>query len=651
MISEPESTDAEAIPARTCSVCGPRAPAGAFCGSCGADLARPSGVLPWLRIRAYSAAPGEHALRPSLTSTLFPHLPHGSRAAFRGGLALLLLALVVLGAVRWQAPLIAISVLAFPAIFLVYLHEADVHVDLPRRTLLLVAATGAALGIGWALFTGDIVVRSDELALGTTMTMHRLLREGIIIPVGAAALMLAPAMLARLFRKSPGESLDGFVFGLLGAVAFTAAATLMRLAPQFATGEVASFRPRGELLVEAGMQGVAIPLTAAAVGGSFGVALWFARSGGSARPYHRLMFAVASVLLLYTAVGIIDVADFAESVRLALELVVTAIALLVLRIALHLALLHEQRDPVPRAPVLCCHCSHVVPDTPFCPNCGVATRAASRSSRAARRTSRPVPIHSKTQNARPSTSSPPKSPSAAVTTHPGYLLPARWYASAAFRHTRPNRIVLALAICLIPVVAAAVAVSWEISPVAQVYHCPPACGRPPLGTPVRINPRFTAPDGGFTVSYPGEGEPYQATINPNGVVLDFLAGDKGTLELSGEAADNRTPRQIAHALVKRTYPDATLAYEIPNAMVGYQPGFGEVDDVYPDEVNGTYARLRVLVLVAVKNGLALIAAADGPYHQFSPDFGNGTPSGVNLQLALDMAKYVNSFTWRGDPSR
>jgi hypothetical protein len=86
-------------------------------------------------------------------------------------------------------------------------------------------------------------------------------------------------------------------------------------------------------------------------------------------------------------------------------------------------------------------------------------------------------------------------------------------------------------------------------------------------------------------------------------------------------------------------------------MVGYQLGYGEVDDVYPQDGSGKYQRLRVLVMVAVKNDLALIAAAIGPYHQFTPDFGLGQPSGANLELALDMSKYVNSFMWRGDPPR
>jgi hypothetical protein len=47
----------------------------------------------------------------------------------------------------------------------------------------------------------------------------------------------------------------------------------------------------------------------------------------------------------------------------------------------------------------------------------------------------------------------------------------------------------------------------------------------------------------------------------------------------------------------------------------------------------------------------LVAAAVGPYHAFGPDFGFGKPSGANTQIALDMGKYVNSFSWRGDPPR
>jgi hypothetical protein len=58
----------------------------------------------------------------------------------------------------------------------------------------------------------------------------------------------------------------------------------------------------------------------------------------------------------------------------------------------HMALLREQHDPITHEPLLCEHCGHVVPDMAFCPACGVATRASSRTSRAERREARPVRI-------------------------------------------------------------------------------------------------------------------------------------------------------------------------------------------------------------------------------------------------------------------
>jgi hypothetical protein len=200
-------------------------------------------------------------------------------------------------------------------------------------------------------------------------------------------------------------------------------------------------------------------------------------------------------------------------------------------------------------------------------------------------------------------------------------------------------------------IAAAVVVFELFTPPTPRYVCPPNCGQPPLGEPVERLPHFMSPSGDFSVAYPGEGTAYNVTMRPNGVVAEFTGGDKGTLQLFSEPAAGRTPQEIALALMTATYPDAVKDYEIPNAMVGYQLGYGEVSDVYPQDAAGKYVRLRVLMMVAVKNDLALVASAVGPYHRFSPDFGTGQPSGANLQLALDMAKYVNSFRWSGDPPR
>jgi hypothetical protein len=88
---------------------------------------------------------------------------------------------------------------------------------------------------------------------------------------------------------------------------------------------------------------------------------------------------------VYAVVGLIDVTRMRQEAQLVLHLVIAAAAVLALRIAVHMTLLKETREEMRGEPMLCAECRHVVPDMAFCPNCGVATRAASRTSRTSRR--------------------------------------------------------------------------------------------------------------------------------------------------------------------------------------------------------------------------------------------------------------------------
>jgi hypothetical protein len=617
-----------------CGVCETDVLAGAFCGTCGAQLSPQRGNgRGMLRAGAYGAAPGEHVLRLSVASSLFPHLPHRSRAPFRVALGLLFLTLIAFAFLKWQAPLIAVGALGFPLLFLLYLHETDVDDDLPASSLALTAALGVGLGVGWALLTGSIVADSYDVALSDGTAESHPLIVGLVIPAGSAVLMVLPAVVVRLLRPATRESLDGFVIGALGAIAFVAAATLTRLAPQLATGPTAQDQPVSELLAEAGIQGVAMPLTAAAAGGLVGVALWFSRPAGMDRRPAVVLLASSFVVVigLCVALGLSEVAAFANGLHFGLHVLVAIVALLALRIGVQAALLHEAHDEMnPEAQVLCPHCDHVVPDTAFCPNCGVATRAASRTARATRRT--------------PADFGEPVA-------RPGYAVPTGTYAVVPVRHTTHTGLLTAMGAGAAVAAATAVTASVLATPVAPRYVCPPDCGQPPIGKAVAANPWFTSSDGKFAVQYPGAGTAYEVKQDSDGVEVDFTGGDTGTMEFFGMPAGDRTPKQIAEALIGEHYPDATTDYEIPNAMVGYQPGYGVVKDEYPQDASGTFTRLRLLVMVAVKDEYALVAAAIGPYHEFSRDFGSGHPSGANLQLALDMGKYVNSFTWRGGPPR
>jgi hypothetical protein len=400
----PQEQPTPATPMVICRVCETEVPAGAFCGFCGAHLFAQPGTGPdWLRLRAYAAAAGEHVLRLSAVSTLFPHLPHRSRAAFRVGMAGLAVVLLVLALLRWQAPLVGVSALGFPLLFQLYLQECDVFDDLPVRLLAVVAVLGAAIGVGWALLTGPIVARSFAVAIGVgpAVTAERLLRDGLAVPLCGALLMQVPAVVVRLVRPPIRESLDGFLIGSLGAVSYIAAATLTRLVPQLATGVMTTNRSVGGLVVEAGIRGVASPLTAAAAGGIVGAALWVTRRVNGqyrGRPLTAVLPAVGVVLAIYAVLGLIDVAPLAPWLLLILDLLVAAGAILALRIAVHISLLHEEHDLLQGPPLLCPECHHVVSDMAFCPNCGAATRASPRSSRKARRASPPVPTDTTSEN-------------------------------------------------------------------------------------------------------------------------------------------------------------------------------------------------------------------------------------------------------------
>lgn len=396
MSLEPDTDD---LPAGMveCRVCRVPVPEGEYCGLCGLPLKDHEAKGPdWLRLKAYSASPGEHLLRPNIVSTLFPHLSPSSRMPFLLGLGVLLAALIAATLFRLPAGIITVAALGLPLLFLIYLQESDVYDDVPTGTLVTTAGLGIGLGVGWVLLTGAMIAQQYDVGLGVGIAGSRVLRDGLGVPIGGLLLMLAPAVLVRLVRPGQRESLDGFAIGALGALMFTAAAQMTRLAPQFSGGMIAGGRPMSGLVVEAGIRGVAVPLTAAAVGGLIGTALWFARpenKNHQHRNYVRIALTAFAliVMTMYALLGLVDVARMPQILQLALHLTVSAVALLALRVGLHLALLHENHDEIlSDQPILCTHCGHVVPDMAFCVACGAATRASSRSSRQSRRGLRPV---------------------------------------------------------------------------------------------------------------------------------------------------------------------------------------------------------------------------------------------------------------------
>jgi hypothetical protein len=234
---------------------------------------------------------------------------------------------------------------------------------------------------------------------------------------------------------------------------------------------------------------------------------------------------------------------------------------------------------------------------------------------------------------------------------PGYSVLSGSYTALPLRYTSLRRLLFFLAAGLSVVVGAMTAASLLTAAPVVRYACPPDCGRPPTGIPVQANPRYSSADGSFSVAYPGPGSAYEIFKEDDGVTAKFTGGDGGVMELFAVPAEGRTAEQVVDDLLHEKQPDATVAYVLPNATVGYQLGYGAVFDVYPQGASGVARRIRIVVMAAVKNDLTLIGAAIGPYHPFRPGDGPSLPSGANLQLAQDLGKYINSFQWKGDQPR
>ena len=593
-----------------------------------------------MRPSTFGAAPSEKVLVPYFASSIFPHLPDRSRRPFRLTLIVAAVALAAAVAAKMPAAGIAVAALGLPLLFVLYLRASQIDRDIPRTSLALSAAAGAVLGLGWVLLTGGLVARTYNVSLGVGVALHHLLGQGVAIPAIGMLLMLVPAIAIRFTRPGTRESLDGFTIGALGALAFTAAATLTRLAPQFTAGLFAHARPIQGLIVEVVMGGVTIPVTAAAAGGLAGILLWFQPSTEHDRRLRVFLALLAAlVMIVHTGVGVIDIVGLPEMVMLAIHLTATVLALLALRLALQFALLHETHDPIhPDQPLLCIHCEMVVPDMAFCPACGAATRASTRTSRRERRgASRPQPAGA---DAEAPTDA---AVDATLENYPGYALPAGTYRAPRLRRPRLGWLVGRWGTAIATVAVALSAVALVLTPKIAHFMCPPECGRPPSGTPVTGLPKFTGP--GFSVSYPGAESAYAITTYDNGVVAKYLGGDTGVMQLFSEPANGRSAQDVVQALLRNRYPDARVAYVIPNARVGYEPGYGVFADDWPQNPTASFTRQRIMVMAAVRNDLALIAFASGPFRAFGPKSGPGLPSGANLELAADLGKYVNSFQW------
>jgi hypothetical protein len=596
-----------------CPHCGHTVPDAPYCGACGAHLAAGRGQRATrgrgaaARTRAYSAFPDEGMFRLGVVSSLFPRLGGRSRAPFRVAFALAVVVLVAMAAAGLLAPVIAVSAVAIPLLFLLYVFEIDPAGDSFIGPLAVIFLAGAALGVAWGLISGPVVAGSLLPGYAVSLASASALWPALGIPVVGQLLMVVPVAAARLWRGSRSEALDGFTAGATGALGLTMAATLAQMTPLLRTGNFIAGSSVLATLTEAVIRGISAPLIAAALTGYVGATLWHRRGSRSAAGGRWLtspLVALAVALIVQAGLGLADAAVLSDIVLLIVHLAAAAAALLILRAGLHHLLLHEHREVGIGPSRTCPHCGQAVPAMPYCPMCGVAEGAS----------------------------------------------------AAAGGRELGHRRVLAALIGGLAVVSAALAGSALALQPGPAKPCTSLSCFAPFGpVPVHAPHLYTSAQGWTVQWYPADAvfsvNPPQTTASSSSgqLRLDFTSpvpAENGVLAFAGLPAQGRSPNELVTALQQANAPNAVPDYVLPGASVGYQPGYGAAYRTVAASADGNPVTFEVVISCAERDSYAICAYAAGPQADLSKIVPHPTPSKLALSLWTDPD--LNGVRWKGE---
>jgi RNA polymerase subunit RPABC4/transcription elongation factor Spt4 len=590
----------------TCPHCGHTVPDAPYCGACGAHLAAERAKGAAARTRAYSAFPDEGMFRLAVVSSLFPRLAGRSRAAFRVAFGLTAAVLVVMAVAGLQAPVIAVSAVAVPLLFLLYVYEIDPLDASFAVPAAIIFVAGAVLGVAWGVISGPVVAGSLIPGYAVSLSSASVLWPAVGVPVIGQLLMVVPVALARLWRADRSEALDGFTAGATGALGLTMAATLTEMTPLLRSGNLITGSSVLTTVTETVIRGISAPLIAAAATGYIGATLWQRRGSRSAAGGRWLtspLLALAVALVVQAGLGVADAAVLSDVVLLIVHLVAAAAALLILRIGLHHLLLHEPREVRIGPPRVCPHCRRVVPAMPYCPMCGVAEGAMAAGGR---------------------------------------------------RELGHRRVLAALIGGLAVVTAVLVGTAFALQPGPAKPCTSLSCFSPFGPVPVHTPHLYTSKPGWTVQWYPADAvfsaNPPQTTASSSAdqLRLDFTSpvpAENGVLTFVGLAAQGKSPNEIVTALQQANAPNAVPDYVLPGASVGYQPGYGAAFRTVATSADGNPVSFEVVISCAERDNYAICAYAVGPQADLSKIVTHPTPSKLALSLWTDPD--VNGVRWKG----
>ena len=394
-----------------CPHCGRETLEGRYCAYCGGQLPTNAPDAPGVsdtpgasaasqaqarRRHVFAAAPREHVYQPGLITTFFPHLSAHRTQQFRWILGALAVVVVLLGVGRYVPASIVAAALLVPVLYLVYFYVVEIYEDEPFWVLGATFLIGGVLGLIASIVLYRLIQREQSF-FGPPSTQYILL-TALVGPLVAQALMLVGPLILYVARPRFGEVLDGMVFGVASGLGFAAAQSivyswLLVTGPLQRAGSVTAWALPVIRIA------ILVPLLYAATTGLICAAIWLrrdatppARSAGW-MPSVPVAVGIALLGLILPSLAVdfgLGQNSFGTSLggggtsvpTQVLNLLWYALALLaimlIVRQVLHVGLIDKAQALGHGGNLRCPNCAHIVPDVPFCPNCGIAMRSVAK---------------------------------------------------------------------------------------------------------------------------------------------------------------------------------------------------------------------------------------------------------------------------------
>lgn len=131
--------------------------------------------------------------------------------------------------------------------------------------------------------------------------------------------------------------------------------------------------------------------------------------------------------------------------------------------------------------------------------------------------------------------------------------------------------------------------------------------------------------------------------------VQYPRGTTWPLVVTGEKAAGRSAEAVARQVQQARYPEARVVYTIPQAELGYNPGFGAIYEYTSAAGSGQSQRVRVVIMAAVKKDLAVVIHTANVWRKTDPKVDGSHPNPAETWAVFFIDELTNTVTFPGDP--